>query len=151
VLQAHDTFPRWVEGSNSPVMRDAAIQRLSAALQRLHKAVPAVQIHPRCRVFIDGLEAGYVWDTRSLNNSVSPNTRRPKKDGRYDHLQNCSEYTWLNFGPAYLTKDAMEKQEARYARKLEERPRPDFDPDDARYGKNLHLKRGGNPYMPVRP
>lgn len=27
----------------------------------------------------------------------------------------------------------------------------DLDPDDWRYGKNLHLKRGGNPYLPVRP
>lgn len=32
-----------------------------------------------------------------------------------------------------------------------EREKPDVDPDDWRYGKNLHLRSRGNPYMPVRP
>jgi hypothetical protein len=148
VLQAHGVYPRWVEGSNTPVMRDAAIQRLSAAFLRVRQGGrPAVRIHPRCRVYSDGCEAGYVWDTRSLASSISPNTRRPRKDGHYDHTANCSEYTWLNFGPAYLTTDVMAKQEAAYQRRLEPRPRPDHDPDDPR----RRIPRGGNPFVPARP
>ena len=131
VLNAHGVSPRAIDGANSPTMRDSAIQKLSAALMRLHHAKPAVMIHPRCRVYIDGLEAGYVWDRRSIANSVSPNTRRPLKDGTYDHLQNCGEYTWLNFGPAYLTPEATKRGDERAERRVAAALR-DFDPDDPR-------------------
>jgi hypothetical protein len=49
------------------------------------------------RFLADGFEAGYVWDdlTVSVNNKQ---VRRPKKDGWYEHGQNCAEYLELNFG-----------------------------------------------------
>jgi hypothetical protein len=31
---------------------------------------------------------------------ANPNTRRPLKDGFYDHAQNAAEYIILAFGPA---------------------------------------------------
>ena len=141
VLQAHQIFPRYVEGSNGPILRDAAIQRLSAALLRVHNGLPAVRVHPRCRVFIDGLEAGYVWDRRSIANSVSPNTRRPLKDGTYDHLQNCSEYTWLNFGPAQLTGQEADRMQARMERAIE-KGRRDIDPSERRRSASGQVSRG---------
>lgn len=143
VLNAHGVFPRAIDGSNSPTMRDSAIQKLGAALQRLTHGRPAVRVHPRCRQFIDGLEAGYVWDSRSIANSISPNTRRPRKDGTYDHLQNCGEYTWLNFGPAYLTPDATKQGEAQAERRAN-RGRMDYDRLDKQLGRGVYRTRGGN-------
>lgn len=141
VLHRHGIYPRYIDGANSPTMRDAAIQKLSGGLMRLHQGQPAVQVHPRCRVFVDGLEAGYVWDTRSLSNSVSPNTRRPRKDGRYDHGQNCAEYTWLNFGPAAMTPMQQQKQDAQLTRRLNQ-DRRDADPMD-RPRAGMATSRGG--------
>ena len=140
VLEAHGVFPRTIDGSNSPTMRDSAIQKISAALMRLSQGRPAVRIHPRCRQFIDGLEAGYVWDTRSLVNSISPNTRRPRKDGTYDHLQNTGEYTWLNFGPAYLTPGATKRGDDR-AERMVNAARRDVDPSDRRPGRARYSGR----------
>lgn len=139
MLIQHKVYPRSIPTSNSPPQRDAAIQQLSGALNKLHRGHPAVRIHPRCRVFIDGLEAGYVWEHRSIANTVSPNTRRPKKDGTYDHLQNCAEYTWLNFGTAYQAAHVSQRIEAQIARRASA---PDFDRSDYKYGKNLHMHHG---------
>jgi hypothetical protein len=51
------------------------------------------------RFLADGYEAGYVWDEHlvSVNNKQ---VRKPKKDGWYEHGQNCAEYLELNFGMA---------------------------------------------------
>lgn len=142
VLNKHKVYPRWTDSSNSPTFRDAAIQKIAEAMGRLTAGRPAVRVHPRCRVFLDGLEAGYIWDDRSIANSVSPNTRRPKKDGTYDHLQNCAEYTWLNYGPATLTAQEASRQERQVERRLNDQ-RKDHDPADQRYGKGIYKKRGG--------
>ena len=40
-----------------------------------------------------------MWDTKSTTSTSHPNTRRPLKDGYYDHAQNCLEYVLLAFGP----------------------------------------------------
>jgi len=142
VLQSHGLYPRWVDGSNNPIMRDAAIQRLAAALQQFRRGSAAVRVHPRCRVYLDGLEAGYIWDDRSLVTSVSPNTRRPKKDGTYDHLQNCAEYTWLNFGPVNVTEHDTTKIQQRMERKIDAQRR-DRDPDDVRVKQGQYQRRPG--------
>lgn len=142
VLHQFKVYPRFIDGANSPTQRDAAIQKLSGALAKLYQGKPAVRIHPRCRMYIDGLEAGYVWDDRSLVNTVSPNTRRPKKDGTYDHLQNCSEYTWLNFGPAYLSAPETVKLERQMERRMNE-ARRDYDPAD-KYRQSQAGGRGGS-------
>ena len=142
VLQSHKVIPRWIDGSNSPTHRDAAIQKLSQAMATLRKGIPAVRVHPRARLFADGLEAGYIWDERSIANSVSPNTRRPRKDGTYDHLQNCAEYTWLNFGPAYLTPSEAAKQDRIIERHMNQQ-RKDRDPADRyRQGAPVTSRRG---------
>lgn len=103
VLSDLGVYPRIVKGSNDPARRDFAIQTLARFMARLTKDGAAFEIHPRCRILSDGFEAGYVWEERDRTGSVMPNTRRPKKDGYYDHLQNCCEYIMLNFAGAAQT------------------------------------------------
>jgi hypothetical protein len=40
--------------------------------------------------------------------TTNPNTRRPLKDGYYDHGQNCVEYIALMFGPAAPSRKRTE-------------------------------------------
>lgn len=101
-----DTIP----GANAPDRRNTAIQAAAGYMRRLAATGPAFRassrflvIGPKYQrvtpVLIDALEAGYVWDERSIASSASPSTRRPKKDGYYDHVMNCLEYLVLRFGP----------------------------------------------------
>ena len=92
---------RFVVGSNQPAKREWAIQQISGYMTRIIQGRPALLVHPRCVVTIDGFEAGYVYDDKSVAvNAAMPNIRRPKKDGYYDHLQNTAEYTVLNYSSA---------------------------------------------------
>jgi len=49
------------------------------------------------RFLADGYEAGYVWDVH-LVSVGNKQLRKPKKDGWYEHGQNCAEYLELTFG-----------------------------------------------------
>lgn len=137
VLRAAGVSPRYTEGANSPVYRDGAIQRISQAM--LREVAPgqrAFLAHPRCRVLIDGLEGGYVWDTRWDTRAThawgTANIRRPKKDGQYDHLQNCLEYAWIDYGPAQLTTREWASRQAKDTAAALRRAQRDWDPDDRR-------------------
>jgi hypothetical protein len=79
-------------------------------MRRLTGTGPAFGVAPRfvvvtargsqsTPVLVDGFEAGYVWDSKSTASTSNPNTRRPLKDGYYDHAQNRLEYILLAFGP----------------------------------------------------
>lgn len=109
LLFEHGVRPVWVDGANQPALRDTAIQRVAQYALRHTAQGPGLRVHPRCATLIDGLEAGYVWDERSLQTAALPNTRRPKKDGHYDHLQNCLEYLVLAFGGAQPTRKEAER------------------------------------------
>jgi len=137
VLHEAGVPARWIDGANHPAQRDHAIQRIAQHML-LHNRFT---VHPRCRLLIDGLEAGYVWDERSIANSTLPNTRRPKKDGVYDHLQNCLEYLILNFGSAQPTRKETERQQM-LSRRMAQR---DIDPFDRwRHGApRAAVSRGG--------
>jgi hypothetical protein len=89
--------------ANRPERRQWCIQQISTYMNRLIQARPALLLHPRCEVTIDGLEAGYVYDDRAFTNARLPNFRRPKKDGFYDHLQNTLEYAMLSYGARPVT------------------------------------------------
>jgi hypothetical protein len=43
------------------------------------------------RFLADGFEAGYVWDEHMVSRG-NKQVRKPKKDGWYEHGQNCAEY-----------------------------------------------------------
>ena len=46
-------------------------------------------------------------DERVVIRSTGANTRRPLKDGYYDHGQNCVEYVALMFGQGTKRKPAL--------------------------------------------
>lgn len=106
---------RYQTNSNRPEQRSWAIQQTSSHMTRLLRGRPALVIHPRCEILIDGFEAGYIFNDRSslLGSSRLPNYRPPKKDGYYDHLQNTVEYAMLNFGAAPMSSAPPESQQRR--------------------------------------
>ena len=57
------------------------------------------------RFLADGFEAGYVWDEHMVS-VANKQVKKPKKDGWYEHGQNCAEYLELNFGGTFVPKKA---------------------------------------------
>ena len=134
ILQDYGIAPQpWPKGfaPNHPIQRNAAVQAYAKALSTFVRGSPSVQIHPRCTNFVDGCEAGYVWeDQKRYHSGAYPTLRRPRKDGLYDHLQNCAEYSWLLHGPHDITGEKIEKQRTRdYYRDLRRKQR-DYERDD---------------------
>ncbi|MCR4339549.1 MAG: hypothetical protein NUW01_06645 [Gemmatimonadaceae bacterium] len=127
MLYGANVGARFAVGSNRPERREFAIQQISGFLSRLIQGRPALAVHPRCEMLIDGFEAGYVYDERAYSASAFPNIRRPKKDGTYDHLQNTTEYAYLNYGGSPL-QSADE-------RTIQDRVRrAQMDPDEFTWG-----------------
>jgi hypothetical protein len=133
VLNAHlranygpDMGARFVPGSNQPAKREYCIQQISTHMGRLIQGRPAMILHPRCEITIDGCEAGYVYDDRVFTQAQLPNIRRPKKDGYYDHLQNTLEYFMLNYGTTSAQSADLSKMTARERLHLLQ-----ADPDEA--------------------
>ena len=114
VLREKGLRPVYREDSNSPTIRLATIERM-AAVMRKRSADRAeafivtsdperwLTISERSsasdRFLADGFEAGYVWDEHMVSVG-NKQVRRPKKDGWYEHGQNCAEYLDCNFGAA---------------------------------------------------
>ena len=109
VLQDLGFAPSWQPDSNSPAIRLAMVERIASHMRRRTPTgeafgvdnsrwvrVSLTTVTPH-RFVADGLEAGYVWDEHqiSVGNKAM---RRPKKDGWYEHGQNCLEYLEHNFG-----------------------------------------------------
>ena len=130
VLREYGVNLATIPGANHPDARDRCIQHLAGYMKRLTRQGPAFAVDPtrwlliepsgipiESTHFIDALEAGYVWDERAVRHTVSPNTRRPLKDGFYDHAMNSLEYQVLAYGPAQPTKVDVDKAVAR-ARQL---------------------------------
>ena len=114
-LRAKGIHPRYQPDSNSPSVRLAMVERMAAQMRRRsadrqeafvvsnnpdHWIRISEQTTLSDRFLADGFEAGYVWDEHmvSVNNKQ---VRKPKKDGWYEHGQNCAEYLELNFGSEY--------------------------------------------------
>ena len=112
--------PRSQPDSNSPLMRLAAVERMAAQMRRraadraeafiISKSERWLTISERStsvdRFLADGFEAGYVWDEH-LVSVGNKQVRKPKKDGWYEHGQNCAEYLELNFGLAPPVPEAV--------------------------------------------
>lgn len=141
VLREHGVQLWTIPGANHIDARDRAIQHIAGYQRRLTKLGPAFLVDPDRWLlmkpneapipsthFVDALEAGYVWDERVYTTTLSPNTRRPKKDGYYDHGMNTLEYLVLAYGPAQPTRVDHAKAE----RRAIERSQRDTDPMDRR-------------------
>ena len=110
-LRAKRINARYVADSNSPVVRLGAIERMAAQMRKraadrteafivsngerwLRISTQSTQVD---RFLADGFEAGYVWDEHMVSVG-SKQMRKPKKDGWFEHGQNCAEYLEVNFG-----------------------------------------------------
>jgi hypothetical protein len=111
ILRRRGFKPRFVMDANSPAVRLAAVERMAAqmrsrAADRQEKFLVSnsdrwLTISANGanidRWLADGFEAGYVWDEHLVSVS-NKQVRKPRKDGWYEHGQNCAEYLEVNFG-----------------------------------------------------
>lgn len=107
ILQEFGIYPLLPAKGNDPQTRDFAIQTIAKLMLRLLPEGPAYQVAPDCMSLREGNSTGYVWHEKLVKGSL----RVPKKDGFYDHLQNCQEYTVLTFFLGGVTGDEDEDEE----------------------------------------
>ncbi len=106
--------PAYIGDSNSPAIRLAMVERMAGHMRKRaadRTEAFVVNSDPEMwltisekgtvpdRFLADGFEAGYVWDEHTVSVG-NKQVRKPKKDGWYEHGQNCAEYLELNFGHA---------------------------------------------------
>jgi len=151
VLREYGVFAKAVPAANHPEKRAWAIQQMAGAMRRRTHVGEAFRINPRfvlvgagigarqTELLVDAFEAGYVWDDRAIASTASPNTRRPKKDGYYDHGMNGCEYIVLAFGWGQPTKIDVTKLDARAVR----RSQRDTDEYDQMTRPRSSGRRGG--------
>lgn len=158
VLQDFGFAPRWKDNSNAPDVRLAMVERLAGYMRRRapdgeafgievnpDRWVLATQSGVRPWKFLtDGFEAGYVWDDHMISVG-SKQMRRPKKDGWYEHGQNCGEYLELNFGGAQPSVEQVERHATRIQHQALRRAQRDVDPYD-RQRRNVAIGRGRGGY-----
>jgi len=123
VLKKHGVQAQTTPSANRVDQRDVAIQSIAGYMRRLTATGAAFAVAPRFvvvtgkgtsspSVLVDGFDAGYVWAESKAINASTSNTRRPLKDGYYDHAQNCLEYIVLAFGPTAGSKPKRTAHEA---------------------------------------
>ena len=100
VLTDHGFLARWIPNSNAPDVRLAMLERTAGLMRRRTPQGEAFGVDDTRwlrisadhvvtdRFLADGYEAGYVWDEH-LVSVGSKQVRRPKKDGWFEHGQNC--------------------------------------------------------------
>jgi len=123
LLQEAGWAPTWKENANSPDTREAVIERLAGHMRRRTGSGEAFSVNndpshwllvnddgPQPMGFLaDGFEAGYVWSEHFVSVGRKQ-IRQPKKDGWYEHGQNCAEYLELNFGAEQMTQEDEDKR-----------------------------------------
>ena len=125
------------DNSNALDVRNTCIERIAGYMRRrsvMGEAfgvddtrwvlVSSVQGFKSFKFVTDGFEAGYVWDEHFQSVS-SKQMRRPKKDGWYEHGQNCLEYLELNFGGAQPTQQQVEQSAERQHQRAQRRAQQD--------------------------
>ncbi len=154
VLREHSYSPKWIANSNAPDVRLGMVERLAAYMRKrtVQGEAFGVETNPAAWLIVspdgvkswpflaDGLEAGYVWDEHMVSVG-SKQIRKPKKDGWYEHGQNCLEYLELNFGGAQPTMAQVELQVAR--RHREQMRRSQEDPGERFRWRPAAPRRGG--------
>jgi hypothetical protein len=87
------------------------------------------------------LEAGYVWDERTRHTSGGKSISVPLKDGWFEHVMNCAEYTELNFGRGTLSvEDTLRRAEKMQSRRVRLSQK---DADPFRWPSQAASRRGG--------
>jgi hypothetical protein len=119
ILNEHDVWPICNETTkdyNTIPQKNYAIQLTGKLMMEMQRGgEPGFVVDARCKQFITGLEAGYIWSRKDYTSLATGNIRRPEKDGTYDHLQNCWEYTVLQWVGSGLSRKQYERQQAKKA------------------------------------
>lgn len=115
ILRERGFNPRYQADSNSPAVRLAMVERMAARMRkrgadrseafavnsyREQWLVISEKSTQQDTFLADGFEAGYVWDEHMVSVGNKQH-RKPKKDGWFEHGQNCAEYLEVNFGDGY--------------------------------------------------
>lgn len=144
LLRSRGFALRYQPDSNSPAIRYAMIERIAGYMRRRTPAGEGFAIDnarwyrisadgrpPVLHTFLsDGLEAGYVWDEHMVSVG-SKQIRKPKKDGWYEHGQNCLEYLEHNFGGAQATWEHAIRHASSVKHREQRLLQRDRDPYDA--------------------
>ncbi len=142
VLRQHGIFPRWVENSNAPAVRRGCIERTADYMRKRTSVGEAFTCEDRRWAIVgererrevpfavQALEAGYVWDERTRTTAGGKSIVVPLKDGWFEHVMNCAEYTELNFGRGQQTVEQMERHATRAAQAAVRRAQRDPDTRD---------------------
>ena len=120
-LRERGVHARYVPDSNSPAVRLAMVERMAGQMRKraadgseaflVSNSERWIRVSAQAtvvdRFLADGFEAGYVWDEHMVSVNNKP-VRKPKKDGWYEHGQNCAEYLEVNFGEPVQKKPEPE-------------------------------------------
>lgn len=155
VLMDLGFHPTYKDDSNSPAVRAAMIERNAGYMRRRSPMGEAfgidttrwLRISPEGVVpmtfLADGLEVGYVWDEHMVSVG-SKQIRKPKKDGWYEHGQNCLEYLEHNFGGVQPTLE----QSLRHAASVRGRAmRGRHDPAEREVAQYIRQANLGVPHL----
>lgn len=130
LLHGHGISARVAEDSNSPLVRFATIQQISARMRARDLAGnEAVRVSnddahwirlsahgaSTHRMVASAFESGYVWD-KHLVSVGNKQVRKPLKDGWHEHPMNVVEYLECNFGATPARKRERVVQHAPMAR-----------------------------------
>ena len=127
LLAAKGVYPISREDANSPAVRLAMIERIASQMRRrapdnseafaISNSDRWLRVSAQSTVvdhfYADGCEAGYVWDDHMVSVS-NKQMRRPKKDGWYEHAQNCAEYLEATFGSQQKPSNEPEEEMVTY-------------------------------------
>jgi len=150
VLRDFGISPQFVENANAPNIRAAMVERLASYMRRRTPQGEAFGVNDEHWLLVsaetvrpwafltDGFEAGYVWDAHWVSVG-SKQMRKPRKDGWYEHGQNCTEYLELSFGGAQPSVEQRERHAEHQVQAAVRRAQRDVDPYDVRVG----MRRGG--------
>lgn len=131
---------RYKSDSNTPSVRLSMIERIAGHMRERSPKGESFGVDPSRWVRIsatqtvhhtflaDGCQAGYVWDAHTISVG-NKEIRRPKKDGWYEHGQNCLEYLEHNFGGVQPTLE----QTLRHATAVRTREGQSVQRDDDYY------------------
>ncbi len=153
-LRQHGIYPRWVENANAPAIRRGCIERTADYMRKRSAHGECFRADDsrwliisaterRERPFaIQALEAGYVWDERTRTSAGGKSIIVPLKDGWFEHVMNCAEYTELNFGRGQQSEKQIEQHAVKVARQKLVLAQRDNDPYD-RMMKGRNRGRSG--------
>jgi hypothetical protein len=131
ILRDRGIKPVFIPDSNSPLVRLGCVERIASHMRRRaadrqeafainkdseHWLVISERGTTPERFLADGFEAGYVWDEHMVSVG-NKQVRKPKKDGWYEHGQNCAEYLEANFGTQPPKPKRAETQHLTMARR----------------------------------